>query len=394
MLDVAGEFAGAGERRHGVGVAEPGAEVRRRSAARPDRFGPDRRLQTAELLDRRGDCDAAAAARRRAGGGDRTWAFPSRLEDVAALEAALAADPEDATAAALLGHWLYAHGRPADAIARWEASLGTDPTDPVVWRNLGVALVNTADDGVAAMAAYQRALGLAPADGRLWYEADQLHRRLGATPADRLQRLETGDAPLRGRDDLAVEYAHLLLSADRLGEAIDLLHSVGSNRGRVARVWSCGPGTRRDAAGARFLATGSPDRAVAHLEQALTPPDSLGEARHPLANPAQLLLLAGDAYAALDDVEQAAHPWRRAARTWATSPGWLRSRIRRTPTSRCWRPKPSATGSWQASSPTASPVMPSGWPRPRRVWTTSPPRCRTCCCSRRTRSVAGTCWWA
>ena len=123
------------------------------STARP---GPDHRAgrplgQTACAL--LADYHAAVRARRarattrRRGGpaarrqGDRTWNFASRLDDVAALEAALAADPDDATAAALLGHWCYAHDRADEAIEHWRRSAELDPDDPVVWRNLAVARV-------------------------------------------------------------------------------------------------------------------------------------------------------------------------------------------------------------------------------------------------------------
>ncbi len=314
LLDVAGEMARTGEHAAGLVLVE---RARLRDAERPlgqTACATIADYRAAELLDRRGDRDAARAARRRAAAGDRSWAFPSRLDDVAALEAALAAAPQDATAAALLGHWLYANGRPADAISRWQSSLAIDPSDPVVWRNLAVALVNTADDGPAATAAYRRALELAPGDGRLWYETDQLQRRLGAPPAERLQRL--GDAPLRSRDDLTVEYAHLLLTADRLDEAVDLLQRRRfqpweGGEGKVLRVWD----RAQVLLAQRSLRAGDPARAVAHVEQALTPPTSLGEARHPLANPAQLLLLAGDAFAAAGDTARAAEYWRRAART-------------------------------------------------------------------------------
>ncbi len=68
-------------------------------------------------LDLLGDHDGAAQARAAARTGDRTWNFASRLDDVVALQAALDKDPHDATALALLGHWLYAHARQDDAIA-------------------------------------------------------------------------------------------------------------------------------------------------------------------------------------------------------------------------------------------------------------------------------------
>jgi tetratricopeptide (TPR) repeat protein len=58
--------------------------------------------------------------------------------------------------------------------------------------------------------------------------------------------------------------------------------------------------------------SGDAATAVAQIEAALVPPPTLGEARHPLANPARLLLALGDAASALDP-ERAADAWRRAA---------------------------------------------------------------------------------
>jgi tetratricopeptide (TPR) repeat protein len=105
----------------------------------------------AVVLDRLGETDAAVVARARgSSGGDRAWSFPARLDDVAALEAALAAEPTDATAAALLGHWCYAHGRPDEALRHWRRSAELDPSDPVVWRNLGVGAYNHDHDPEAA----------------------------------------------------------------------------------------------------------------------------------------------------------------------------------------------------------------------------------------------------
>ncbi|MFB9840290.1 hypothetical protein, partial [Actinoallomurus acaciae] len=53
--------------------------------------------------------------------------------------------------------------------------------------------------------------------------------------------------------------------------------------------------------------------AGAHARAALDPPESLGEARHPLANCADLLLLLGDAHAAAGETAAAREAWTRAA---------------------------------------------------------------------------------
>ena len=268
----------------------------------------------AVVLDRLGETGAAAAARARARRGDRTWSFPSRLDDVAALEAALATEPTDATAAALLGHWCYAHGRPDEALTHWRRSAELDPSDPVVWRNLGVGAYNHDHDPEAASAAYERARSVAPGDARLLFESDQLLKRIGA-PADfRLRRLEELPDRLTARDDLAVEYVHLLVTADRPVEALAVLQERRfqpweGGEGQVLRAWERTQLSLAEAA----LQSGDATAAVNHARSAVETPESLGEARHPLANPAQLLLVLGTALEADNDPDGAVRSWREAA---------------------------------------------------------------------------------
>jgi tetratricopeptide (TPR) repeat protein len=66
------------------------------------------------------------------------YCFPQRLESVPALEAAMAAAPDDARAPYYLGLFCYAHRRHAKAIALWERATALDPDFPTVWRNLGL----------------------------------------------------------------------------------------------------------------------------------------------------------------------------------------------------------------------------------------------------------------
>ncbi|MFL5536706.1 MAG: DUF5107 domain-containing protein, partial [Gemmatimonadales bacterium] len=268
----------------------------------------------AVVLDRLGEAGAAAAARARARRGDRRWNFPSRLDDVAALEVALAADPADATAAALLGHWCYAHARLGDALANWRRSVELDPSDPVVWRNLGVGAYNHDHDPEAANAAYERALSAASADARLLFESDQLLKLMGAPADSRLRRLDEHPHSLTARDDLAVEYAHLLVTTGRPAKALAVLHERRfqpweGGEGQVLRAWERTQLSLAEAA----LQSGDATAAVNHARSALDTPESLGEARHPLANPAQLLLVLGNALEADNDSDGAARCWRQAA---------------------------------------------------------------------------------
>ncbi len=296
-LDVALEYAGVGEPEAALRVLDAAAE---REAARP--LG-----QTAAgpLIE----YHRAGLGKGLARTADPTWCFPSRLDDVAVLERAVGADPTDARALALLGHWRYAVGRADDAIAAWRASAALDPSDPVVWRNLGLAAWNHLGDADEARAAYDRALA-AGTDARLVFESDQLDARRGVPPDRRLDGLLDVRGLVETRDDATVALAHLLLTAGRLEEARALL------LGRTFQPWEGGEGEVLRAWDrlCRLAAARPGGSAVAAIDAALDPPASLGEARHPLASTAALHLLRGDALAAAGDHDAARAAWERAAR--------------------------------------------------------------------------------
>jgi tetratricopeptide (TPR) repeat protein len=317
LLDVAVEYARIGESQTALKLLE---DTRVADAHRP--LGQTACAVLADyhagvVADRLGDAVHAAQVRARARSGDRTWNFLSRLDDVAALEAALTANPADATAAALLGHWCHAHNRVDDAIGHWRRSAALDPSDPVVWRNIAVATYNHRHDPRAATAAYEQAMRHAPGDVRLLSESDQLFKRIGVPVDVRLHRLELFPPALIERDDLAVAYAQLLVTAGRADEALEVLvnrrfQPWEGGEGQVLRAWE----RTRLSLGQQALARGDAATAVAHIEAALNPPESLGETRHPLANPAKLLLAMGIALDAAGDRDNAKQYWREATAAW------------------------------------------------------------------------------
>lgn len=317
LLDVAVEYTRIGEYQTALKLFD---DTRDADAHRPlgqTACAVVAGYHAAVVADRLGDAAHAAQARVRTRSGDRTWNFLSRLEDVAALEAALKADPADATAAALLGHWYYAHNRVDDAIGHWQRSAALDPSDPVVWRNIAVATFNHRHDPQAATAAYEHAMRHAPGDARLLSESDQLFKRIGVPVDVRLHRLEQYPRALAERDDLAVAYAQLLVTAGRAEEALAVLvnrrfQPWEGGEGQVLRAWE----RTRLSLAERALARGDAAVAVTHVEAALNPPESLGETRHPLANPARLLLAMGIALDAAGDHINAKRYWRQATASW------------------------------------------------------------------------------
>ncbi|OZM81224.1 DUF5107 domain-containing protein [Pseudonocardia sp. MH-G8] len=305
-LDLALEYAGVGEPEEALRVLEVAQEREADRALGQTAAAPLIEYHRADLLER------PDAARTRARTMAATWCFPSRLDDVDVLERAAAADPGDARALALLGHWRYAVGRADDAIAVWRESAALDPSDPVVWRNLGLAAWNHLGDAEQARGAYDRALAAAGGtDARLVFESDQLDARRGVSPARRLERLLAVREVVETRDDATVELAHLLLTADRFDDARALL------RGRTFQPWEGGEGevlAAWDRLCRLQAARSSGAAAVAFLDAALDPPASLGEARHPLASTAALQLRRGDALAAAGDADAARAAWEAAVR--------------------------------------------------------------------------------
>ena len=249
----------------------------------------------------------ATEAYSRAAAASPDYCFPARLDDIAVLESA---PEEDVRAAFYLGNLLYDRRRHREAIALWERA--TD--SPVALRNLGIATFNVLGEPERARAAYDRAVLAAPDDGRLRYERDQLLKRIGIPPEERLSGLSGRIDLVNGRDDLTLEFVGLLNAVGRHAEAAEMLDR------RRFQPWEGGEGMALGAfsrthlaLGRQALANGDAAGAKAHFLRIQSPPQNLGEARHLLANASDLWLALGDAHAALGEEAEACRWWSRAA---------------------------------------------------------------------------------
>ena len=213
------------------------------------------------------------------------YCSPSRLEEIAILEAAMTANPKDAKAPYYLGNLLYDRRRHAEAIRLWEKSAQLDQEFSVVWRNLGIGYFNIRKNANIARKVYDKAFRVNPFDARLLYERDQLWKRLGESPVKRLRELEKHPGLVAQRDDLTVELCALLNQTGRHVEAMQLLSK------RNFQPWEGGEGAAlaqhvrtQLALGREALAQHDFPCAVSHFEKALQSPRNLGEAKHLLAN--------------------------------------------------------------------------------------------------------------
>ncbi|NUU06169.1 DUF5107 domain-containing protein [Leifsonia sp. C5G2] len=319
LLDVALEYAAAGFHTEALTALDEAESALSTRPIGQVNIGPLIAYHRAALLDRDGDREGAVTALRDASATDSTNTLPSRLDDIDALNRARELAPEDPLASALVGHWFYDRRRYDDAVAAWSVALANRP-DPalasILERNLGIAAYNIHQDSARATEHYERALSSAPEDAKLWFESDQLAARTGVPARARLERLSAHPDAVAQRDDLTVTFARLLVEIGRAGEARDLLAARRfqpweGGEGQVLDAWDRASFALADEA----LSAGAPTRAIAHLEDTLRPPQSLGEARHLLANVSEHHLRLGDSWAAAGDPERAAEHWRRAARS-------------------------------------------------------------------------------
>jgi tetratricopeptide (TPR) repeat protein len=267
-----------------------------------------------------GDTAGAAEAFERAVQMAPDYCFPNESECVLALQAASAHNPADARAPYYLGNFWYAHRRYAEAIACWERAATLDPTFPTVQRNLGVAYVNKRGDLARGRQCYAKALTLDPTDARILFEADQLDKKMGLPPAQRLATLTAHAGLVAQRDDLTVEFVALLNVLGRPAEALERLLA------RVFHPWEGGEGktsghyvTALVELAKECLDANDPLAAIGLLERARVFPPNLGEGKLHGARENHIAYYLGCAYADAGDATQADRHFR-AATTGSTEP--------------------------------------------------------------------------
>ena len=241
--------------------------------------------------------------------------FPNQLEAIPILMKAGMLCPEGARSFYYLGN-LYYHYRVTDkAVAAWERSESIDGRFPTVRRNLALAAFNKLGNPDRALRELEAAFLLDPSDARLLLELDQLRKRLGAQPEDRLALLRKHQGLVDRRDDLFLELIGLLNLRGDNALALQLL------LGRKFHPWEGGEGkvTRQYVTSLLGLSKcaymkGEYSMAASHADRALSYPESLGEGKLFGARENDVFYYLGCALAGQGLGERAAAAFERAAR--------------------------------------------------------------------------------
>jgi len=267
------------------------------------------------VLSEMGQDTAARSAFRRAASLSCEYCFPNRLEDVLILETALRLNPQDSWAAYYLGDFWYAHRQYEEAINCWEKSVELDGYFATAHRNLGLAYFNKRQDSAKALACFEKAFELDPADGRVFFELDQLYKRLNRTPAERLALFQGHPDLVAQRDDLALEYISLLYLLGRVDEAYQALmrrnfHPWEGGEGKLTRMYViCLVEKAR-----REIAAGEAKAAIDLLNRARAYPHNLGEGKLYGTRENHIFYYLGLAYELLGKTDEAHAAYRLASK--------------------------------------------------------------------------------
>ncbi len=296
ILDIAYDYADAGLRAEAIQLLELHHNHGVTQVAVPNPLGksPMTHYVLAWLQNSAGLLEKARAM-------SPDYFFPSRLHDQLVLEWALECEGTDRNAAFGLGNYLFDRKQHEAAIQAWETAREADPEFATVCRNLGIAYWNVRRDGESARKAYLQALENNPADPRVFYEYDQLRKKLDDPVAERLAALEVEPALVAERDDCTVELAALYNETDQPEKALDLVqshrfHPWEGGEGQVLRQYT----SARLLLGQKALEADDAEAALDHFRLAMDTPENLGEAYHLLQAKADVNYWIGKALRVLD----------------------------------------------------------------------------------------------
>ncbi len=276
-----------------------------------------------QLAAETGNRELAAEYRTLAAKASPDYCFPSRLEEMKLLEDTLDQEPLDAKGLYYLGNLYYDKKRYEDAISLWEKSVEIENGFSIPWRNLGIAYFNIRHNTEQALDAYQRALLQNPQDARVVYELDQLRKRTGVPPMERLAFLKNHADLVAQRDDLTVELVTLYNQTGEPGKALEIL------LGRRFHPWEGGEGLvsgqyvwAHRLLGISCLNNGDFADALEHFSAARVYPQNLGEGKHLLTQELDLDYFSGVAQRELGSDEMARNSFMSAAESEPASP-WM-----------------------------------------------------------------------
>lgn len=168
------------------------------------------------------------------------YCFPNKLEDIKVLEYAIQNNPNGSYAYYYLGNLYYDKLQYEKATRLWETSARLNSAFPTVHRNLALSYFNKMGEVDKAKKELEKAFQLDKSDARVFYELDQLYKKLGLSIQKRLNQFEQHYALCEERDDLLIEYItlHNLLGLHEKAYHLMMSHTFRPWEGAEGKITS------------------------------------------------------------------------------------------------------------------------------------------------------------
>jgi tetratricopeptide (TPR) repeat protein len=130
------------------------------------------------------------------------YVFPNEPDEIMVLRAALAVNPNDASAHFLLGSLLFSKGIVDSALEEWKQAESFNPKIPSLQASLGRALLEVKKQPAQAANEFQRGLQAEPGNAALYLGLDQAMQQMGRSASQRADMLKAFPDPANMPADL------------------------------------------------------------------------------------------------------------------------------------------------------------------------------------------------
>lgn len=240
------------------------------------------------------------------------FGFPSRLEEVLALEFALKQNQNDFLAKYFLGNFCYAHERYEEGIQLWQESLNGLASYDVLLRNLGIAFWHIKNDPFTAINYFEKALAINPNNQDLYLHLDDLYRMRGMN--DKREQLLDRIKSLAGvREDVHKRSITMLVELGHYDEAIRLMEAEKFVPLEMDQSFHNTYVQALMLRAADHLKAGLVEEAIRDYLKMLEYPENLGVGAPTTRRQARIYYQLGLAYEKIGKYTQAINAWREAA---------------------------------------------------------------------------------
>jgi tetratricopeptide (TPR) repeat protein len=171
-----------------------------------------------EKLGKSGTADYAAASQM-----PLLYVFPNEPDEFVVLHAALAANPDDASAHFLLGTLLFSKGIVDPALEEWKRAESLNPKIPSLQASQGRVLLEVKKQPKEAASAFQRGLQVEPGNAALYLGLNDAMRQMGKSASQRADMMKTYPDPANMSGDLVRALVDALRESGRNAEADSVL---------------------------------------------------------------------------------------------------------------------------------------------------------------------------